>query len=168
MSAALGGVSITTDAVIAVAQGLLDEVMVALESTVGGVPELGYLHPGELAVDYLYADGCESASVRITAVTPETDPRASWTVSGWRVTCEVKVTRCYGDAADPAVNPTAETLTRLTRLQQDDADAVRRAVCALPSRPRHEVGVWVPRGAQGGVFSGLTTVTFSGVDASCC
>lgn len=162
-----GGITITSEAVLSVAQGLLDEVMVALSTTVGGAPELGYLHPGDMVPDYLYVADCESASVRVTSIAPDRGSSPQL-VSGWTVVCEVKVTRCYGQAADPALNPEPQLLTELTRLQQEDADAVRRALCALPSRPLWLAGPWVPQGAQGGVLSGLTTVTFTGVDASCC
>lgn len=162
-----GPITITAGAVLDLAQSLLDEVVVSLGSTVGGTPELTYLHPGDMVPDYLYVSNCESASVRITSIAPDRGSTPQM-VSGWTVVCEVKVTRCYGEAADPALNPEPQVLTELTRVQQEDADAVRRALCALPDRPRWQAGPWVPRGAQGGVFSGLTTVTFTGVDASCC
>lgn len=158
----------TADAVLALAGRLRDEVSVALADTVGGPIDRTALHPGDMSPDYLTSgSGCqEEVTVRITRLSPMVDRGNR--ISGWQVTAEVKVLRCYAGAADPSVIPPVDVLEKLARIQQEDAAAVRTAVCQLARWPEAVIGDWVPRGPQGGVFSGITTVTWQGVDLSCC
>lgn len=157
----------TADAVLALADQLRDQVVLRLIDTLGGEVARAAVHPGDMSPDYLTGPPCqEEVTVRITALTPTIDKGRR--VSGWQVSAEVKVLRCYTGAADPTVTPSPATLERLARIQQEDAAAVRLAVCQLPRWPQAVIGEWKPRGPQGGVFSGITTVTWFGVDLSCC
>ncbi|BDD81485.1 hypothetical protein TPB0596_12480 [Tsukamurella pulmonis] len=152
------------------AQRLLDLCMVELVESTGGQPARGYLHPGASVPDYLGdGAGCDFAAVRVVDIAPQP---GTWTppchADIFQVTLEVKVMRCYLDSDPRKTAPDPLVLAGATRVALDDAAAVRRALCAMPDRPHGDVARWRPEGPQGGAYSGITTVTFTGLDLPCC
>lgn len=155
---------------VELAQQLLDLCMVELAESTGGQPGYGYLHPGVAVPDYLGdSGGCDFVSVRIVDIAPQP---GSWTPpchpDSYQVPVEVKVMRCYPDNDPRVTAPDPIVLARATRIALDDAAAVRRALCQMPTRPHVEIGRWRPEGPQGGAYSGITLATFTGVDLPCC
>lgn len=153
-----------------IAQRLLDLCMIELVESTGGQPARGYLHPGAAVPDYFGdSSGCDFVSVRVADIAPQP---GTWSppcqAETFQVTVEVKVMRCYPENDPRKTAPDPTVLAEATRVALDDASAVRRALCAMPERPHGDVGRWRPEGPLGGAYSGITTVTFTGVDLPCC
>lgn len=114
------------------------------------------------------------AWVRIAGIEPVVDPLASEEVAfnpcsttGRRITLELGVARCnpFGDAAK---GPTCEQWTELALLMDQDASAMRRAVCCFqenavddydPSKAYRVLGgAWEPIESSGACAGGIMTV----------
>lgn len=105
------------------------------------------------------------AWVRVAGITPET-PAADAQVGGcgitsWRVSFELGSARCYpfGTAQH---GPSCEEMTATALLVQQDAAAMRRALCCWTPQlesERYAVTSWTPYGPDGGCTGGTMLVS---------
>lgn len=95
-------------------------------------------------------------------------------VTGWAITLEMGVLRC-APTPEPDECITAEQHMALAQAVQDDAAAMRRAMCcfiestAVPSLRAQQVvpGLWQPTPTEGGCAGGILPVTVRAPACDC-
>ena len=143
---------------------LRDELVVQLEQSLAGPVQLATVHPGDMVPAY---SSCAMAAVRVAAITPQDPGIGCGAPSSWDVSLDLVVNRCYPES-DPSRTPDMAVLAELAHAGVSDAQAMLRALCAVPDDFRWIPGAWRPVGPQGGVYGGVMQVTVHDLDAPCC
>lgn len=145
---------------------LLAQLDAELDATRAGAPCITVVHPGNSMPDY--GCGCDEregiAWTRVVSIAPSTAfpaPLAGIVPQGrtvqLAVTVELGVTRCYWTTEDNSM-PEPGVLDSMARDVLDDAAAMHRAAMCADIGER-TVGMWTPRGPQGGIHGGTLPVT---------
>ncbi|MBF6298234.1 hypothetical protein IU459_11850 [Nocardia amamiensis] len=153
--------------VYAAAHTLIERLALELASTRAGAPCVATLHAGNMVP--AYGCGCENAEgiawtrVVSTGATvkfpqPLAGPVPRGQVVQLLAVIELGVDRCYWQTEDNAMPDPPAILDSMARDALDDAAAMRRAaLCA--DLGEVVLGLWTPRGPQGGIHGGTMTVT---------
>lgn len=107
------------------------------------------------------------AWVRVAGIDPQTpqpgDQTGGCGITTWQVTLEMGVARCH-PVGDASAGPTCAQMTEVALLAQQDAAAMRRAVCCLAPQVeadgtgRWGVTGWEPFGPEGACTGGTMGV----------
>jgi hypothetical protein len=154
------------------AQGLLQCLCTALNSSIAGPVCQCCLHPGTLVPMDLCCDcgnGQGQAAVRIVSIYPTTNfPAQSFVTercpaSTLAVVLEMVVYRCAATLDEQGNPPSCPAMTNDALVAADDAGAMRcAALCCfgqLDSDLRFVLGAWQPLGVAGGCHGGSMQIT---------